>query len=134
MFQFEGSTKTAPIEDAIVNGTIEVAEAGEVQNGMSDHWTQLPAQMEGYTHPIESTAPGIAPGLGITLLCQSSALDSVYRAFSVGASSRSGGLSIELIVDCPNNSGGEFWYSNWRAEWLRVVSWKLFARANFQSQ
>ena len=134
MFQFEANTKTAPIEDAIVTGTIEVVEPGEVLSGMSDHWTNVPSRMEGYTQPIESSAPGMAPDLAVALLCQSSALDSIHRAFLVGASSRSGGISIEITVDCPNNTGGDFWYNKWRTEWLRVASWKLFAGAKLQSE
>jgi hypothetical protein len=134
MFQFEGTTKTSPLEDAVISGSIEVSEPGEILRGMSDHWRDVPVEMEGYTQPIEPVEPGMAPSLGINLLCQSSALDSIYRAFMVGASSRTGGLSIEITVDCPNNKGGDFWYNNWRTEWLRVVSWKLFASADLRAK
>ena len=128
MFQFEGTSTTKPIDDAIVTGDIEVFPQGESLSGMADYWVNVPDHLEGYCHLMEESR-GLPPGLGVTLLCQETTLDSIHKAFCAGATSRSGGLAIELIVDCPNNEGGEFWYNTWRSHKLRISCWKLYASA-----
>ena len=132
MFQFEGNGRTDPLKDLIVTGSIEVLDRGETPGMLSDRWASVPDNVEGYAFFMDSNDSSILPSVGVTLYCQEAALDWVYRAFSTASSSRSGGLGIELKLDCPNNQGGDFWHDQWQGEWLRVVSWQLYAGAQLR--
>jgi len=127
MFQFEGNGRTDPLKGLVVTGSIEVLDRGETPGMFSDRWTNIPDNVEGYAFFMDSNDSSILPSVGVTLYCQESALEWVYQAFSTASSSRSGGLGIELKLDCPNNQGGDFWQDQWQSEWLRVVSWQLYA-------
>ena len=127
MFQFEGHCGVGPLKDLTAAGEVEVLDRDEVPGVLSDHWKSVPENVEGYAFLMEHDDLSIQPSMGITLYCQESALDWIYRAFSVAAFSRSGGVGLELQVQFPNNLGGPFWQEQWRREWLLVSSWKIFA-------
>ncbi len=132
MFQFEGTCSTEPLKGLVVTGEVEVLDANETPGMLSDHWKEVPEDVEGYAFFMDSGDQSILPSIGVTLYCQASALDWVYRAFAMASQSRSGGLGIELRVDCPNNGEGPFWRDQWQQEWLRVSTWKLFAGAQLK--
>lgn len=132
MFQFEGNCRTDPLKDIVVAGSVEVLDPGETLGMLSDHWKSVPDDVEGYASFIESNDRSRSPNIGLTLYCQQSALDWIYRAFSTASCSREGGLGIELKLDCPNNEGGPFWHDQWQRECLRVISWELYAGAQLR--
>lgn len=127
LFQFEGIARTPPLDGLAVCGEFEVIFDSELPRMLGDHWRNVPEDVEGYCFFMQSDDKSITPSVGATLFCQESALDWIYRAFAVGAQSREGVLTLELQVDCPNNEGGEFWAEQWKSEWLRVSSWKIFS-------
>lgn len=127
LFQFEGEVTTESLKGLTIAGTIEVLEEGETPTWLDDVWKQVPKDVEGHVSLTGSVDPTRPPNIDVTLYCQESALDWIFRAFSVASQGRSGGLGIEVKVDCPNNEGGPFWAEQWRREYLRVVSWELFA-------
>jgi hypothetical protein len=134
MFQFEGHATTDPIKGLTVSGDIQVLDPPDEPPPMlQDRWKSVPDNVEGYCFFMDMGDRTILPSVGTTLYCQQSAIDWIYRAFSIGAQSRTGGISIELQVDGPNNEGENFWRDRWRDEWLRVVSWKLFSGSQLKS-
>ena len=132
-FRFEGKGQTGPMKGVPVSGGIEVLDPGETPGMLSDHWTSVPDNVEGYSTLTGSKDWNFHPSFGVTLYCQESALDGIYRAFSTASSSRSLGLDIGLTLDCPNNQGEEFWRNQWQSEWLRVVSWTLHVGLQFRA-
>ena len=134
LFQFEGVCRTTPLRDLVAVGEVETLDRDETPGMLSDRWRSVPDSVEGYASLMESDDPIVPASFGVTLYCQESALDWIYRAFTTGAGSRSGAVSLELTLDCPNNQGGAFWEEQWRTECLRVVSWKVFAGAQLNTQ
>jgi hypothetical protein len=134
MFQFEGRCNTGPLKGLVATAEIEALERGYDPGMLSDHWKSIPENIEGYAFLMEQEDRRIPPSFGVTLYCQESALDWIYRAFSSGVFGRAGGLGIELSLICPNNKGGPFWEEQWRKEWLQVSSWKIFAGAQLHTE
>jgi hypothetical protein len=129
MFQFDGRSTTDTVKGLAVTGEVEILEAGESLGMFEDHWKSVPDSVEGYLFLMDDESRARDPGIALTLYCLPGAMDYVFKAFQVAAQSRDGGLGIELVLDCPNNTGEDFWREAWRKEWLRVCSWKLFSGA-----
>ena len=128
-FSFEGQGITPPLDGVPAIGSIEVLEPSDSIGVLEDQWKVVPEKLEGYCFLMESDAPILDPDVAIHLLCKSSALDSIYRAFNIAAISQAPDFLIKMLVDCPNNSTNNFWEEQWRHEWLRILRWQLFAGA-----
>jgi hypothetical protein len=132
MFQFEGRCGAGPLMGLTATGEVEVLERGEDPRELSDRWDVVPENIEGYAHLMDHDDRSLQPLFGVTLYCQESALDWIYRAFASAAFGRAGGLLIQLHLKCPNHMGGPFWRDQWRKEWLQVASWELLAGAQLR--
>lgn len=133
MYQFEGQCGAGPLKGLQTTGNIEALDRDETPGMLSDYWKVVPDNVEGYASPLDDKDSRFQPSFSVTLYCQESALDWIYRAFAVAATSREGSVGIELRLGCPNNTGGPFWREQWRQEWLLVSSWKVFAGAQLRS-
>lgn len=131
IFQFEGTAKMDLQFDIGVGGDIEIRDSTELPGMFSDHWSNVPDHIEGYCFFMKSDDPTISPSFAVTLYCKESAIDWICRAFSIGMSNK-GAVGIELQIDCPNQNHGDFWQDQWKDEWLRVTSWKIFSSAQLR--
>ncbi|MBX3618079.1 hypothetical protein [Nitrosomonas sp.] len=117
--------------DIAAVGEVETQDSAEPPGMLSDHWSNVPDRVEGFCFFMKSDDPTIPPSFAVTLYCKESAIDWVCRAFSLGTSSK-GAVGVELEIDCPNQSQEDFWPDQWKYEWLRVISWKVFSGAEFR--
>jgi hypothetical protein len=131
-FSFEGMCTSVPLKGAIVTGEVEILDPPEPPRMLTDQWRTVPDEVEGYCFLDGDRGSDFVSSIGLTLYCRPSSLDWIHRAFAIGAQSRSGVISIELLVDCPNNQGGDFWKDRWRHEWLRIAGWHLYSGANLR--
>jgi hypothetical protein len=134
MFDFQGTCASSPLEGVEVSGSIEVLDSSEPPGMLEDYWKKVPTHVEGYGRLSEWQDTALVPTVFTTLFCQAAALEWLFRAFSVAAQSRSGCLSIELQIDCPNNAGGPFWREQWHSEWFRVSSWQVRSQAHLMER
>jgi hypothetical protein len=134
MFQFEGICNDSPLANLVVTGDIEVLDDGIPPGMLSDHWENVPENVEGYGFLVSVGDASVPSSVGFTLYCKPSALEWIYRAFMVAGSGVKGGVSLKLNIDCPNYRGGDFWVEQWRSEWWRVVSWQLYAASQIHDR
>lgn len=125
-FEVEGKAISAPLKGLVVTASIETLDPFEPPRRLMDRWRDVPEWVEGTCSFLDSDHPFHPPRIHATLYCQTTAVDSVFRAFSLAQLHSSGAaLVVGLKVDCPNNEGGPFWRDAWRNEELQVLNWSI---------
>lgn len=133
LFQFEGKTTIGALKGIGVTGEIEVLEPDEEVGMLSDHWQNVPKNIEGYGFLMrDKNDPPHEGSIGLTLYCKAEALDWLYRAFLCGLSSPHGGLGLDVNITYPDPMTPQFWKEEWRSKWWQVASWKVFAGVHHQ--
>ncbi|NML17959.1 hypothetical protein [Azohydromonas caseinilytica] len=128
-FQFKGQVVSEPLEGLLLTGAVELAQLPHPPSMLKYHWGNAADNVEGYMFLMQAAEPGLPSSLGATLYCVPEAFDSIYRAFVMGAQGGHSGLNIEMQIDHPGQPAQDFWDRHWQDEWLRVITWKLHARA-----
>lgn len=133
LFQFGGETTIGALKGIEVSGEIEVLEPDEELGMLSDHWQNVPKDIEGYGFLIrDKNDPCDIGSIGLTLYCKGEALDWLYRAFLCGLSSLQGAIGIHVNITYPDAMTPQFWKEDWRSKWWQVASWKVLAGVDRQ--
>jgi len=127
MFQFEGVARINQNTRLSVVGTIETLEPKQEIGKLRDHWNNVPENYQGYAFLWNEDNSISQAFIGLTLLCRSSAIEHLYKAFMVGFSTPNGGLGIEVNLTYPDEISSDFWASEWQSKWLSVTGWDVYS-------